>query len=390
MYALREEHCNLKKGCLDHTNCSALQEVYKMYPRLVIDTEKLRQNLDAVAKITKEKGGCSLMIVTKGLCADREVAKLIATHPAVDYMADSRIQNIESYYELAHNNDKETLLLRLPMESEIEDVVKYADVSFNSELHTIQLLNEEACKQGKKHKIILMIDLGDLREGIFFEDEEHIYDAVRRIIKMDNIILEGIGVNLTCYGAIIPKNDNLSQLVLWAEKIEDRFGIKLNVVSGGNSSSIYLIEKGELPKGINNLRLGESFLLGNDTAYGSKLEGTVDDALVCEAQIIELKEKPSLPIGEVGKDAFGQVPVYEDRGIIKRAIVAIGKQDTDLDSMEPLDEGVEILGGSSDHTILDVTNAKRDLKVGDVVSFKLSYGGLLKNATSPYVEKVYK
>lgn len=361
-----------------------------MYPRLVIDTEKLRQNLDAVAKITKEKGGCSLMIVTKGLCADREVAKLIATHPAVDYMADSRIQNIESYYELVHNNDKETLLLRLPMESEIEDVVKYADVSFNSELHTIQLLNEEACKQGKKHKVILMIDLGDLREGIFFEDEEHIYDAVRRIIKMDNIILEGIGVNLTCYGAIIPKNDNLSQLVLWAEKIEDRFGIKLNVVSGGNSSSIYLIEKGELPKGINNLRLGESFLLGNDTAYGSKLEGTVDDALVCEAQIIELKEKPSLPIGEVGKDAFGQVPVYEDRGIIKRAIVAIGKQDTDLDSMEPLDEGVEILGGSSDHTILDVTNAKRDLKVGDVVSFKLSYGGLLKNATSPYVEKVYK
>ena len=361
-----------------------------MYPRMVIDIEKLGNNLEAVANITKDKGGCSLMIVTKGLCADKEVAKLIAKHPKVDYMADSRVQNLASYYDLAKENGKETVLLRLPMASEIENVVKFADISFNSELETIGLLNEEAGKQGKKHKILLMIDLGDLREGIFYQNDDQIYDAVEKILAMENIVLEGIGVNLTCYGAIIPKYDNLSVLAQWAKDIEEKFDIKLNIVSGGNSSSIYLIEKGELPEGINNLRLGESFLLGNDTAYGAKLAGTVDDAITLEAQIIELKEKPSLPIGEVGKDAFGQVPVYEDRGIIKRAIVAIGKQDTDLDSMEPLDEGVEILGGSSDHTILDVTKNTRDLKVGDVVSFKLEYGGMLKNATSAYVEKVYK
>lgn len=361
-----------------------------MYPRLVIDINKLKSNLDAVAKITKEDGNCSLMIVTKALCADKKMSEMIAEHPAVDYMADSRMKNLESYYDIAHKNGKQTLLLRLPMECEIEEVIKFADISFNSELCTIELLNEEAKKQGKKHKIVLMIDLGDLREGIFFRDEDAIYNTVRKVLKMENITLEGIGVNLTCYGAIIPKNDNLSVLVEWAEKIESRFGIKLNIVSGGNSSSIYLIEKGELPKGINNLRLGESFLLGNDTAYGGKLAGTCDDALICETQIIELKKKPSMPIGEVGKDAFGQVPVYEDRGEIMRAIVAIGQQDTAIDSMEPLEEGVEILGASSDHMILDVTNAKRELKVGDVVSFKLSYGAMLKNATSPYVEKVYK
>lgn len=361
-----------------------------MYPRLIIDTEKLRQNLDAVADIVKNKGKSSLMIVTKGLCADKEVAKLIATHPEVDYMADSRVLNLKSYCELAHRNGKETLLLRLPMASEIKDVIKYADVSFNSELETIKMLDEEAGKNNKKHKIVLMIDLGDLREGFFYEDDDKIFDAVRRILKMKNIILEGIAVNLTCYGAIIPKNDNLSILVEWAEKIEDRFGIKLNMVSGGNSSSIYLIEKGEMPERINNLRLGEAFLLGNDTAYGAKLPGTVDDALTCEVQIVELKEKPSLPIGEVGKDAFGQVPEYEDRGVISRAIVAIGKQDTDIESMEPMDEGVEILGASSDHMILDVTNSKRELKVGDILTFKLGYGGLLKNATSLYVERSYK
>jgi predicted amino acid racemase len=234
-----------------------------------------------------------------------------------------------------------------------------------------------------------MIDLGDLREGIFYENEDLIFEAVEEILQMSNINFYGIGVNLTCYGAIIPKHDNLSKLTSLAEKIENKFKIKLNMISGGNSSSIYLIEKRELPKGINNLRLGESFLLGNDTAYGTKLPGTTSDALILEAEIVELKEKPSLPIGEVGVDAFGQKPYYEDRGIIKRAIIAVGKQDTDIDSMEPIDEKIDILGGSSDHIILDVTKSDKEYKVGDIVRFTLGYGGMLKTSTSPYVEKAY-
>ena len=161
------------------------------------------------------------------------------------------------------------------------------------------------------------------------------------------------------------------------------------MISGGNSSSIYLIDKGELPEGINNLRLGEAFILGNDTAYETKLPGTVDDTLILKAQIVELKEKPSLPIGEVGVDAFGEKPYYEDRGIMQRAIIAIGKQDADLGSMTPCDERIEIMGGSSDHIILDVTKCADDYKVGDVVEFKLGYGGLLKAATSAYVEREY-
>ena len=361
-----------------------------MYPRLVIDLKKLHANLDAVAGITKEQGGCSLMIVTKGMCAHKEMCEMIAQHPAVDFMADSRVANIKTYAEIARANGKKTTLLRIPMHAEVADVAKYVDLSFNSELSTIRLLNEEAGKLGVKHNILLMIDLGDLREGIFYQNEDLIFETVEEILSMEHINLYGVGVNLTCYGAIIPKNDNLSNLVAVARKIEDKFGIKLEMVSGGNSSSIYLIGKGELPEGITNLRLGESFLLGNDTAYGEKLPGTCSDALVLEAQIVELKEKPSLPIGEVGVDAFGQKPYYEDRGIIKRAIIAIGKQDTDIDSMEPLDPKVDILGGSSDHIILDVTKSDTEYKVGDIVQFVVGYGGMLKTATSPYVEKVCK
>ena len=359
-----------------------------MYPRLIVDLKKLQSNLDAVASVTKEKGGCSLMIVTKGMCAHKEMCEMIAQHPAVDFMADSRVANIKTYAEIARANGKKTTLLRIPMHAEAADVVKYVDLSFNSELSTIRLLNEEAGKLGVKHNILLMIDLGDLREGIFYQDEELIFETVEEILTMENINLYGVGVNLTCYGAIIPKNDNLSNLVAVARKIEEKFSIRLEMVSGGNSSSIYLIGKGQLPEGITNLRLGESFLLGNDTAYGEKLPGTCSDALILEAQIVELKEKPSLPIGEVGVDAFGQKPYYEDRGIIKRAIIAIGKQDTDIDSMEPLDPAIDILGGSSDHIILDVTKSDTEYKVGDIVQFVVGYGGMLKTATSPYVEKV--
>ena len=359
-----------------------------MYPRLVIDLDKLRANLDACARLVKD-AGLSLMIVTKGLCADREMVRMVCACPEVDFVADSRLANIKSYAAGARAAGKKTVLLRIPMHCEAAEVVEYVDLSFNSELSTIRLLNEEAGKKGIVHNILLMIDMGDLREGIFYQDEDLIEKAVSKILAMDNIHLYGIGVNLTCYGAIIPKEDNLGGLATLARKIENRFDIKLDMVSGGNSSSIYLIWQGGLPQGINNLRLGESFLLGNDTAYGDTVPGCVHDAITLEAQVIELADKPSLPIGEVGVDAFGQKPCYEDRGIMKRAIIAVGKQDTDPSGMVPLDPDIKIMGGSSDHTILDLTRTSGRYKVGDIVSFTVEYGAMLKLATSPYVEKVY-
>lgn len=355
-----------------------------MYPRLVIDLEKVKNNVRALRALT-DKGNCELGIVTKSFCADKEIVKAIDSE-GVDFLADARIKNIASYKEA--NAPK--LLLRLPQHCEIPEVVKFADMSLNSELSTIKLISEEAKKQGKTHKVILMIDLGDLREGIFFKDEDIIMESVKEILSLENIELHGIGVNLTCYGAVIPTKDNLSQLVEIARKIEKGFNIKLSMISGGNSSSVYLIDKGELPEGINSLRIGEAFILGNETAYGEKVENTADDAIIFEAQIIELKDKPTLPIGEIGLDAFGEKPHYEDKGIARRAILAVGKQDTDIGAMIPIDEAIEIFGASSDHMIVDVTNSKVQYKVGDTISFKLGYGALLKLFTSDYISREYK
>ena len=354
-----------------------------MYPRLVIDLEKVKNNVRVMRELT-DRGNCELGLVTKSFCADPEIVKAIDS-VGIDFFADARIQNLESYKEIKTPK----MLLRLPQHCEIEKVVSFADMSLNSELSTIKLLDQEAAKQGKTHKVVLMIDLGDLREGIFFRDEDVIMSTVEEILKLKNIKLHGVGVNLTCYGAVIPKQDNLSTLVEIAGKIESRFNIKLDMISGGNSSSIYLIDKEGLPEGINSLRVGEAFILGNETAYGERVEGTFDDAITFEAQIIELKEKPTLPIGEIGLDAFGQKPFYEDKGIAKRAILAVGKQDTDIESMTALDPDIYIFGASSDHMIMDMTNSKIDYKVGDTVRFKLGYGALLKLSTSKYISRVY-
>ena len=357
-----------------------------MYPQLRIDLNKINKNLDTVVSLAKQ-GGCSLMIVTKSFCADEHIVGEILKNDYVSYLADSRVKNLASYVDKAHMAGKETVLLRLPQMCEIEEVVRYADISQNSEIGTIRLLDAEAARQNKKHKVILMIDMGDLREGMFYQDEEAIFEAASEILKMEHVVLEGIGVNLSCYGAIIPKPENLGGLCTIAEKIEKKFSMHLNIVSGGNSSSIYLIPKGELPEKINNVRLGESFILGNETAYSQRIPGTYNDAVTLRAQIIELKHKPSLPIGEVGVDAFGQVPVYEDRGWIDRAIFAVGKQDLNVDGLTPLNTQADILGGSSDHLIMDVT--KENYKLGDTVDFSLDYGALLKLFTSEYVEREY-
>ncbi len=355
-----------------------------MYPRLVIDLKKVKNNLNKTIEMVKGSG-CSLMIVTKGYCADMEIYKLLE-ESNVDYLADSRIQNLKKY----EGTKKDRALLRLPMMSEAEEVVAHADLSLNSEIETIRKLNEAAVNQDKKHKILLMIDLGDLREGIFFKNEDEIYHAVEEILKLSNIELYGLGVNLTCYGAVIPTKENLSVLVETAAKIEKKFNIKLKMISGGNSSTVHLIGKKELPEGINNLRIGEAFLLGDETSYSQMLDGFYDDAFTLEAEIIELKEKQSLPIGETGVDAFGSKPVYEDLGIIKRAIIAVGRQDADPDNLHPIDSEISILGASSDHLILNVNNTDKKYKVGDIVKFKLSYSSLLRATTSnPYVERVY-
>lgn len=351
------------------------------YPRVEVNLNKLTHNTKKLIDKCHEIG-ISVAGVTKVFCADPKITNAYI-NGGVDYIADSRIENLIKL----KNVTLPKLLLRLPMLSEVNRVVEYADISLNSEIKTIKALSKVALQKNKKHKIIIMVDLGDLREGYF--NEEDLYKAVEEILKLDGIDLVGLGTNLTCYGGIIPREENLERLIKLKENIEKRYNIKLNIISGGNSSSLHLIFNNEMPKGINNIRLGESLVLGRETAFGEKIVGFYDDIFILSTEAIELKEKPSVPIGEIGMDAFGNTPTFTDRGIRKRMICAIGKQDVDIKDITPLDEDIIILGGSSDHLLLDVTDSKLEYSVGDVIKFKLNYGSILSTMTSQYIKKVY-
>ena len=357
------------------------------YPILEINLNKIADNTKYLVDLCN-KNNISIAGVIKGVNADEEVVNVLADG-GCKYLASSRIEQLTDLK--GKNIEKETMLIRMPMKHEIKEVVKYIDISLNSEINTINLLEKECKKQKKEHKIILMVDLGDLREG-FFNKEELIDITLYIENNLEYVKLYGIGTNLSCYGSIKPSHENLSYLCEIAQDIEDKIGRKLDIISGGSTTSLPLLFDNKMPSKINNLRIGEALIIGRDLIdyWGYDLEKMHKDTMILKAEVIEIKEKPTYPIGEMFLDAFGNKPVYEDKGIRKRAILAVGKQDFVNDrDLVPLDENIEIVGSSSDHLIVDIQDSETNFQVGDVMSFGMFYSNALYLTSSKYVNKHY-
>ncbi len=358
-----------------------------MYPILEIYPERIKSNVEIISELCHEND-ISFAAVTKGANNIAEVVEAVIAG-GVDYIADSRIKRFKELRSIV--GDISLMLLRIPGPGEIKEVINYADISFNSEINVIRLLNKEAKRQNKTHKVVLMVELGDLREGIY--PAEKVIEKAKKVNDLSNIILEGIATNLSCYGGIKPDKNNLAKLVDLANKIENFLNKNLNIISGGATTSLPLLFDGEMPEKINNLRIGEAILLGRDMKelWGYNFPGIRQDTFKLKAEVIELKVKPSKPYGEVFVDAFGNKPFFEDRGKRKRAILGIGKADFVYpDQLIPDHKGIEILGASSDHLLLDVEDMNDNLQVGDILEFELFYGPLLHLSSSGLVKKVIK
>ncbi|WP_392486469.1 ornithine racemase Orr [Haloimpatiens sp. FM7315] len=353
----------------------------KRYPCIEINLNKIAHNTKLIVEMCK-KHGIHVVGVTKVFCAEKPIVETMLNN-GIELVGDSRIANL---IKLKDFNCRK-MLLRIPMESNVKSVVKYSDISLNSEIETIKLLSKAAKKINKIHAVILMIDVGDLREGVL---EEDVLNVVKDILKLPNIKLSGIGTNLTCYGGVIPDSTNLGKLISIRDTLKNQLNLSLPIISGGNSSTIYLTLNNTIPKGINQLRIGEGILLGKETAFGNVIENAYNDCFTLKGEIVEIKDKPSVPNGKLGLDAFGEKPKFEDRGIIKRAIIAMGRQDIKIEGAIPKDTNIKILGGSSDHLIIDITKSTKLYKLGDVLEFNVDYGCLLQAMTSPYIKKYYK
>ncbi len=352
------------------------------YPLFRINLDKITNNARAIVNLCG-KYGIEVSGVVKSACGSPEIAHAMLAG-GLRQLGDSRIANFERLR--ANGINAEFIMLRIPMLSQCAKIVSLCEFSLNSEMPVITALGREALKIKRLHKIILMIDVGDLREGVLPEDAPCIAE---QISELPGLYLAGIGTNLTCYGGVKPTEENLTLLTDCAVKIEKRLGRKLDIISGGNSSSLSLVMNGKMPQRINHLRIGEAILLGQETLACTPLPGTVQDAFIFDAEIIEAGRKPSAPIGEVVRDAFGRCPDFENRGIRRRAILGAGRQDIVPEGLKPLIPNVKILGASSDHLLVDIDDSSHPINTGDIMSFGVEYSALLSAMTSLYVNKEF-
>lgn len=350
---------------------------------ITLDSKKLKANFDYLNTLF-EKKNIQWSVVTKFLCGNREFLTEVLSLD-IKQICDSRITNLKIIKSI--NPNVETIYIKPPARGSVSNVVKYADISMNTEIGTINHLSKEAQKQNKTHKIIIMIELGELREGVMGDD---FIDFYEKVFKLKNIEVVGIGANLSCLYGVLPNHDKLIQLSLYEQLIEAKFNRQIPYVSGGSSVTIPLILQNLMPKGINHFRVGETLFLGTDVYHDAPLKNLNANIFRLFAEIIELIEKPIVPRGEMGTNLEGHTFDFDDKLIgatSVRAIVDIGLLDVEQKHINPVDPNLKFVGASSDMLVINLGENKKNYKIGDLIEFTMDYMGALRVINSKYIEK---
>ena len=356
--------------------------------RVLIDLNALRHNMQVIGDMM-ERQEAAWSVVTKSLCGHQDTIRALHFLGARS-IADSRIGNLCQASEAAPELEK--WYLRLPHLSAVTEVVRHANVSLNSEMEIIEALGREAIAQDKPHHIVIMIELGDLREGILPGSLIKFYEAV---FEVPGVKVKGVGAQVGCLAGAVPNIDQVAQLLLYRELLELKFQRKLPIISAGSSNFLPLLLEGKIPRGVNHYRIGESLFLGTDLVSGGTIPGFRDDVVTLEAEIAEVKEKSLVPTGEVGATMpFDSLaPMIDDhpaspgqRGY--RALVPLGHLDTDVAGLIPLNDNFQIAGASSDVTVINLGEEPGGLRVGDIISFRPNYSAFVRLMSAPYLDKV--
>jgi len=346
-----------------------------MSTKLTIDTNALLNNLRIIKELA-ERRNVNVSFVTKGLVGNETLVGMLVKNGA-DSICEAHVKNLVRF----ENLPAEKWLIRSPLISEAGDVVRFADVSLVSERAVLKKLSAFAEAMGKTHKTVIMLELGELREGCM---PEELIPLCEYSLSLPGITLHGIGTHLSSINEIVPDESNMTALADAAAEVEGKLGIKLPFVSGGSSSAVKMLSEDTLPAKINHLRIGEAVLLGNVVCYDVPFESARTDAFTLTSEIIEVKEKPPAPWGELADGT----KLSKDSGLRRRALVAVGKQDVPSKYLIPEDPDVVIIGDTSDCFIADLTDCQKTYKPGDVLSFRLKYNGLVSAMASDFIEKV--
>lgn len=346
--------------------------------------DKLRENHTILGKWFAANG-IEWGVVTKLLCGNKDYLQELVKL-GIREMHDTRISNLKAIKTIAP--EVQTVYIKPPAKRSWENVVKYADVSFNTELSTIRGLSAEAVKQKRVHKVIIMVEMGDLREGVL---GEHLGDFYAQVFELPGIEIIGIGTNLNCLNGVMPSTDKLIQLSLYKQLIEARFQKVIPWVSGGTTVAIPLLLNKELPKGVNHFRIGEALFFGADLFTGGVLPGMHADVFRLHTEVIELQEKAVVPTGDRMENPSGRKAKFDPADRDKtsyRAIIDVGLLDVQPRFLVPEDERLTVIEASSDMLVVDLGDSTHDYRVGGEITFNLKYMGALTVMNSRYIDKV--
>lgn len=349
-------------------------------PRLEVDLAKVETNARSLVDRLASRA-IAVTGVTKSALGAPEVAAAFE-RGGVAGLGDSRVQNLERLH--ASGTSLPLTLIRSPMLSQVEAVVDGAATSVNSERTVLDALSAAASPRRVPHSVILMVELGDLREGV---PAAAVVDLARHAEGLAGLHLAGLGTNLACQSGVAPDQTKMDELSSLVEAVERTIERPIGVVSGGNSAALgWALTTTDVGR-VNELRLGESILLGTDPLHRTAIDGLHTDACVLVAEVIEVQTKPAQPWGERGHAAFGTPPTRSGKGTRRQALLAVGHQDVDPAGVTP-PPGLVLLGASSDHLVLDADVS--DVAVGDCIELGLDYSALVRAMTSPFVTKLLR
>lgn len=347
-------------------------------PRVEIDLGKITQNARSLVR-RLGKRGITVTGVTKAVCGHPDVAQAMLDGGLVG-LADSRVRNVSRMRTAGIACP--ISMIRAPLIEQAKDVIRFCDASYNTEKATILKLGSSARDSGTVHNVILTVELGDLRDGIMPED---LNDLAAMLVTTPGVALKGIAANFACMGNVAPTADDMALLSRLADQLERACGPYLTLVSAGGSASLdWALGTGTTGR-INNVRLGEAILLGVDPVSGKPIDGLHTDAFALFAEVIETKLKPSAMPTRPSPLEYGTLRVVSNISQQNRAVLAVGRQDTDANGLT-FSSGIGFIGATSDHTVVDTGQA--NVSVGSETKMSMNYSALTRAMSAPDIEKI--
>ncbi len=137
------------------------------YPYVSIKRKEITHNISVILSKCLEKS-VKVTGVIKGVNGHQEIAQIFMEN-GCESIGSSRITHLKNLKR--EGFECNMWLLRIPMLSEVSELIKYVDISLNSEAEVLEAINTACLMHKKIHKVVLMIELGDLREGVLEIDE---------------------------------------------------------------------------------------------------------------------------------------------------------------------------------------------------------------------------